>query len=110
MISNSWNITDKNLSDINAVVRDDPAFKLLTDYIKNDWPKYKNKVDLRLRSYRNTRHELCFSDGLCLKGHKIVIPDSLRKDMLNLLHACHLVIVKCTQKARDLFLLARTYL
>ena len=43
MISKSWNISDRNLNDIKAVVRDDPAF--------NGWLKYKNKVDLRLHSY-----------------------------------------------------------
>ena len=53
MISKSWNISDKHLNDIKAVVRDKPTFKFLTDYIKNGWPKYKNKVDLRLRSYWN---------------------------------------------------------
>ena len=96
MISESWNISDKNLNAIKAVVRDDPAFRLLADYIENGWPKYKDKVDLRLRTYWNIRHELCFSDGFCLKGHKIVISDSFCKDMLNLLHACHLGIVECT--------------
>ena len=35
MISKSWNISDKNLNDIKAVVRDDLAYKLLTDFIKN---------------------------------------------------------------------------
>jgi hypothetical protein len=36
------------------------------------------------------------------KGERIVIPTSLRKEMLNIIHESHLGIVKCKQLARDL--------
>ena len=77
--------------------------QILIDYITNGWPKFKNNVKLLVRSYWNIGHELFYADGLCLKGHKIVVFECMRTAILGQLHACNLGIVKCTQKARALF-------
>ena len=75
----------------------------MIDYVTNGWPKFKNNVNLLVRPYWNIRHELFYADGLCLKGHKIVVPECMRIAVLSQLHAGHPGIVKCTQKAHDLF-------
>ena len=40
-------------------------------------------------------------DGIILKGEKILIPQSLRTDMLERIHSSHLGVTKCKERARD---------
>lgn len=40
-------------------------------------------------------------DGLLLRGNRIVIPQSLRQDILRNIHAGHLGIVECRERARQ---------
>ena len=45
-------------------------------------------------------YELAVSDGLVYKGMRIVVPPSMRSDMLKQVHKSHLGINKCKQRAR----------
>ncbi|XP_064597856.1 uncharacterized protein K02A2.6-like [Liolophura sinensis] len=51
--------------------------------------------------YFNLRDELTNEDGLILKGQQIVIPQSLRADMLHRIHSSHVGIEGCCRRARD---------
>eukprot|EP00731_Ephydatia_muelleri_P036903 Em0351g3a len=55
----------------------------------------RSGIDLSedVQSYWNFRNELSEAEGIILKGEKIVIPTSLRKDMLTRIHRGHLGIV-----------------
>ncbi|KAM7280952.1 uncharacterized protein ISCGN_006213 [Ixodes scapularis] len=46
--------------------------------------------------------ELSVVDGILLKGTKVVIPTSMRREMLKRIHAGHLGTVKCKARARQL--------
>ena len=39
--------------------------------------------------------ELCVVDGVILKGERVVVPDSMKAQMLTLIHEGHLGIEKC---------------
>ena len=49
----------------------------------------------------DVRDELSTYNGIVFKGERVVIPHSLRPDMLRTLHRSHSGIVKTKQKARD---------
>ena len=49
--------------------------------------------------YWDSRDQLSVLDGIIYKGLRIVIPPSLREQMVNLIHRCHLGMVKCKQRA-----------
>ena len=49
----------------------------------------------------NYRDELSIIDGVIFKGSKIVIPASMRRDMLAKIHVGHLGEVKCKNRARQ---------
>ena len=42
------------------------------------------------------------TDGIIFKGGRIVIPKSMRKDALAMLHTAHQGVVKSNQLAKDL--------
>ena len=69
--------------------------------ILNGWPNVRQEVPASLRPYWDSRSELAVSDGIIYKGMRIVVPPSLRRQMLNLVHESHLGIIKCKQRARE---------
>ena len=71
--------------------------------IKDGWPEQKNKLDVKVTPYFESRSELTVSDGIIYKGLRLVVPKSLRGDMLKLIHMNHLGIMKCKQRAREVF-------
>lgn len=52
--------------------------------------------------FKPFRSELSFIDGVLLKGSKVVIPRSLRLEMLQRVHCGHLGLGKCQSRARQL--------
>ena len=59
----------------------DPELMTVREYIKNgDWSKCK------LARYANVKNELCQLGKLVLRGSRIVIPQSLRPQVLKIAH------------------------
>ena len=50
--------------------------------------------------YRNFMEDLTVADGVFLKGSRVVIPASMRSEVLDLIHEGHLGIAKCKRRAR----------
>ena len=62
------------------------------------WPDNQSKIPEEVRQYWNFRDEL--SEAL-LKGERLIIPSSLRQDILCRIHQGHMGVTKCTQQARE---------
>jgi hypothetical protein len=75
--------------------------QLLTEAILNGFPDRRSDLPVALRPYWDSRAELAVSDGVIYKGLRIVVPPSLQKHMLSVIHGSHLGIVKCKQRARE---------
>ncbi|KAK7885968.1 hypothetical protein WMY93_025589 [Mugilogobius chulae] len=54
------------------------------------------------QEYWNHRDEISEAEGIMFKGEKIIVPQSLRQDMLDRIHAGHMGVEKCKNRARDL--------
>lgn len=57
----------------------------------------------KVQPYFESKDQLTIMDGIIYKGMRIVIPHSMWKDMLKLIHSSHLGIVKCKQRGREVF-------
>ena len=53
------------------------------------------------KTFHRLSNELCISDGLLLRGERIVIPDKLRERIIELAHTSHQGIVKTKQFLRE---------
>ena len=73
----------------------------LQTIILNGWPNVRQEVPASLRPYWDSRSELVVCDGIIYKGMRIVVPPSLRRQMLSLVHESHLGMIKCKQLARE---------
>lgn len=81
--------------------RDDTLTALRT-MVKQGWPDYRTAVPHKLKDFWNYREEICEMDGLMMKGDRIIVPQTMTKDMLKAIHAGHFGIEKCKLRAREL--------
>nr|KAG5701917.1 hypothetical protein BaRGS_014982 [Batillaria attramentaria] len=98
-VRSSWPVTDAKLDKIREETQKDINLKTAMEYTAGGWPLYKENVQLAARDLFAVRGELSVWDGLLMRGDRIVIPYSLRSDMLERIHDGHLGIVKCRERA-----------
>ncbi|CAH8629063.1 unnamed protein product [Dicrocoelium dendriticum] len=95
-------VTENRLKDIRRFTEEDQTFAALRDVILNGWPETKKQLPKELTPYFNFRDELTVCDGLLFKGSRILIPSSLRKEMLEHVHRAHLGANYTINRAREL--------
>ena len=64
----------------------DPILSLVYRYVQNGWPSI---VDASLVPYKNKQDELTIHQGCLLWGTRVVVPSSLRNEVLAELHETH---------------------
>ncbi|XP_060077661.1 uncharacterized protein K02A2.6-like [Ylistrum balloti] len=69
--------------------------------IIDGWPDTRSETPVEVRPYWDSRDQLSVLDGIIYKGLRLVIPPSLRGNMLELIHKSHLGMSKCKQRARE---------
>ena len=74
---------------------------LLKSTIFNGWPPYRKQCPQELWEFWNFRCDLTLEDGLELKGSRIVIPASMRNQVLQAIHLGHQGENKCILRARE---------
>ena len=67
----------------------DSTQNLLKDVIFRGWPAHRKNIPYQLFDYWTFRCDLVLDDGLILKGNRILIPESLREEVLKALHTAH---------------------
>ncbi len=73
----------------------------LYSIILSGWPDTKQEVPHSIKPYWDCRDELAVLDGVIYRGMRIVVPPSMRAQMLDIIHEVHLGIVKSKQRARE---------
>ncbi|VDI45487.1 Hypothetical predicted protein [Mytilus galloprovincialis] len=94
IVIRNTSMSDRNLEQITEETSKDGTLQTLTRLIIDGWSDEKNEVPKEVFEYWNFRDELSNVNGIILKGEKIVIPASMRKNFLNKLHEGHLGIEK----------------
>ena len=64
------------------------------------WPDRWTDVSELARPYWNFRDKLSVLDGVLLKGNCIIVPKSMRTDVLNHIHEEHMGVSKCRLRAQ----------
>ena len=94
-------ITPEQYESFQLATREDRELQTLQGIVKSGWPEAKTEIPITMRAYWPYRDEISCVDGLMFKGHKIIVPHSLRAEMLDRIHSSHLGIVKCKSRARE---------
>uniref|UniRef100_A0A8C4RHI8 Gypsy retrotransposon integrase-like protein 1 n=1 Tax=Erpetoichthys calabaricus TaxID=27687 RepID=A0A8C4RHI8_ERPCA len=101
MVIKAMPVSDSKTQLIRTETAKDEVMQMLKEVIVQGWPENKHNCNPQVSDYWNCRAELTVVDGIIYKGCKIVIPLSLRKQMLQKIHEGHLGIEKCKKRARE---------
>ena len=79
----------------------DEELALLKHIIQTGWPQDICDLLKELQPYWTFHEEMTIEDGLLLKGTHIIIPQTLYKEMIQLLHTRYLGLEKCLNRAKQ---------
>ncbi|KAL9987206.1 hypothetical protein ACROYT_G001477 [Oculina patagonica] len=95
-------ISEVKLEQFKDATRKDVTLQKLKTTVKSGWPERKSHVDPELREYWNIKEEISVCADLLMRSDKLIVPISLRDEMLRVIHSSHLGIEKCKQRAIDI--------
>ena len=90
-----------DINSVRSATAKDLTMQLLKNTIYNGWPAYRKQCPKELWDYWNIRCDLVLEDGLILKGDRVVVPESLRAQVLEATHTGHQGETKCLLLARQ---------
>ncbi|UYV62643.1 hypothetical protein LAZ67_2001393 [Cordylochernes scorpioides] len=94
-------ITDKDemLTNIFEAQQEDTTLKAVVNYLEQGWPD--KKMSQALLSYWHVKNELGVQNGQLMRSCRLVIPASMKLEILDKLHAGHFGITKTRLRARE---------
>ena len=92
--------SDTRLQQIIQAQEEDPVCRQIKSYCSEGWPD-KHSVNDAMKPYWSTRGELTVVQNILLKGTRIVIPSSMRLEILDKIHEEHQGIAKCRERAKS---------
>ena len=90
-----------SIEEIQHVLSQDAHLQQLKTFIIAGWPHTKDELHTDIRPYWPYRDKLVVIDGVILKGRHIIIPDSLKQQVLMQLHTNHMGIEKTKLLAHE---------
>jgi hypothetical protein len=91
----------KRMEEIRKGTTEDEALHQVINFIQNGWPDENNALPGAVKPYFSVRNELTVDDGLIWKGDRCVIPMTMRKKSMQLIHSSHIGIESCLRRARE---------
>lgn len=92
--------TDERLVEILKGQQEDPVCCELAKYCTEGWPA-RHKISQECIPYWEHRNLITLQEGLLMKSSRLIIPQCLRKSILDKIHSGHQGINKCRALARQ---------
>jgi len=70
------------MNQIREETRKDPSLMTLNKVVLGGWPSQKSEVPDKIRAYWDFRDEISVYDGVLFKSHQVIVPVSLRPELL----------------------------
>nr|CAH7767552.1 unnamed protein product [Callosobruchus chinensis] len=80
----------------------DKTLMKIHEFYYNGWPE-QSKVSANCKSFYPLRNSIYVEAGIVIVDEKVVVPVSVRMEMIKLLHKGHIGVCKTINKARQLF-------
>ena len=94
-------ISGERIKELQEHTEADETLQEVRETIQHGWPENKSDVSINVSVYFDIRDELTVQNGLIFKGNRIVIPKTLRKFMMENIHASHIGVEGCLRRARE---------
>ena len=99
-VINSLPATEKRLQEIRRKQEEDEVCRQVKEYCDTGWPERK-VIPGPVKSYLPVASQLSVVDGLLMRGSRIVVPTSMRLEILDRLHSGYQGINKCRRRAQQ---------
>ncbi|KAK7933832.1 hypothetical protein WMY93_004728 [Mugilogobius chulae] len=99
--SDYLNVTSQRLAQIRKHTDEDTCLQMLKTVVLQGWPEHKDETPIAIREYWSVRDEISAQNGVLFKGQRVIIPKSLRPEMLKRIHISHIGGEACYRQARD---------
>ena len=100
-ITEQINISKNQLEKFKKETANDISLQTVINFVRNGWPDQKCYVNEEAKPFFTFRENLYEKNNLLFNNNCIVVPNSLRKEMLNCIHYNHMGIEKCKLRARE---------
>ena len=80
---------------------DDPVLQQLWTTIREGWPESRSNFPEPLYPYFSSRDLLTVQNDLAFKGQCLVVPASLHKELMAVVHSSHIGMEGCIHRAHD---------
>ena len=94
-------LTDPMLLSLQPATDADKTMKKVKIFIQDGWPVERKELPPDVMPYYHIHDELVYEKGIILKGERFVIPQVLRKEMLEELHRPHMGLESTLRRARE---------
>ena len=99
-ITKQLHVTADRLNQFHTETTQDKELALLKHIVQTGCPHDICDLPKEIRPYWMFCEEMTIEDGLLLKGIHIIVPQTLHKEMIQLLHTGHLRLEKCLDRAK----------
>ena len=89
----------EKIEQIKFATASDPQLSRVLNYTVSGWPRYAKDVPEEIRQYYAVRGELSVVDGKIVYHNRLVIPSSLRSEVLERIHDGHQGMTRCRERA-----------
>jgi hypothetical protein len=97
----SDHLPDPMLDQLRVAAAADADYRELGAAILSGFPTPRDKTTMSVRQYWSIRDGLSVDNGIASFGHRIIVPQSARREVLGKLHAAHQGIVRMKRRARQ---------
>lgn len=95
-------MTDESKQQFVKETQSDPDLQVVIKHVLNGWPDKINKLDEKAKPYWTFREELGYSNGILVKGEKVVVPQKLKRMVMEKLHQGHFGVQRTLSRGREL--------
>ena len=101
LIMSSLPMSEIQLKRFQQEASNDETLQRLQAVVQAGWPNNKGDLTEDIKPYFGIRDEITEMNGILMKGERVIVPSSLRKEMKARIHEEHLGIEKCKARARE---------
>ncbi|XP_060582493.1 uncharacterized protein K02A2.6-like [Ruditapes philippinarum] len=101
-VINSLPVSDGKLQDLRLSTQQDSQFQTLKQTIIDGWPESRHECPNSILEFWNHRDELSTVNDIIFRSQTLVIPSSLRTEMINAVYVGHMVVNKTLNRAKDI--------
>ena len=92
--------SDRKLEEVRLHQQEDEVCRKLSEFCNEGWPD-RTKLNTSLLAYWPDRNNITVQGGILMQDSRLVIPSSLRLDILYKIHAGLQGIRKCRERRRE---------